>query len=117
MNEFHRVGVIGLGRMGLPMARHLQHAGFEVAGFDLDPARGAALAEGGGVAAASAKEVAAYNQAVIAMVADDPQGKAVTLEPVGVLNGLQSGRAAIIASTAKPSTCREVPAAAATRGV
>src|SRR2546422_6967921 len=117
MNEFHRVGVIGLGRMGLPMARHLQHAGFEVAGFDLDPARGAAVAEGGGVAAASAKEVAAYSQAVLVMVADDAQVKAVTLEPVGVLSGLQSGGVVIIASTVKPSTCREVAAAAAARGV
>src|SRR3989442_1456894 len=117
MNEFHRVGVIGLGRMGLPMARHLLHAGFEVAGFDLDPARGAALAEGGGVAAASAKEVAAYSQAVLVMVADDAQVKAVTLEPVGVLSGLESGGGVIIASTVKPSTCREVAAAAAAGGV
>src|SRR2546428_8306135 len=117
MNEFHRVGVIGLGRMGLPMARHLQHAGFEVAGFDLDPARGAALAEGGGVAAASAKEVAAYSQAVLVMVADDAQVRAVTLEPVGVLSGLHPGGVVIIASTVRPSPCREVAAAAAARGV
>jgi len=87
-NAIHRIGVIGLGRMGLPMARHLLHAGFEVAGFDLDPARGALLAEGGGIAAASAREVASYSQAVLVMVADDAQVKSVTLEPVGVLTGL-----------------------------
>ena len=116
-DAIRRVGVIGLGRMGLPMARHLLHAGFEVAGFDLDPARGAALAEAGGAAAASAREVAAYSQAVLVMVADDAQVKAVTLEPLGVLTGLQPGAVVIIASTVKPSTCRDVAAAAAARGV
>jgi len=112
-NAIQRVGVIGLGRMGLPMARHLLDAGFEVAGFDLDPARGALLAEGGGIAAASAREVASYSQAVLVMVADDAQVKAVTLEPVGVLTGLQPGGVVIIASTVKPATCRDVAAAAA----
>ena len=116
-NAIQRVGVIGLGRMGLPMARHLLDAGFEVAGFDLDPARGALLAEGGGIAAASAREVASYSQAVLVMVADDAQVKAVTLEPVGALTGLGPGGVVIIASTVKPSTCRDVAAAAASRGV
>src|SRR2546422_11577782 len=102
MNEFHRVGVIGLGRMGLPMARHLLHAGFEVAGFDLDPARGAALAETGGAAAASAREVAAYSQAVLVMGADDAQVKAVTLVPLGGPIRLAPGAVVIIASTVKP---------------
>lgn len=112
-----RVGVIGLGRMGLPMARHLLHAGFEVAGFDLDSARGALLTEAGGVAAASAREVGAYGQAVLVMVADDAQVKAVTLEPAGVLAGLEQGGVVIISSTVKPSTCQEVAAAAAPRGI
>ncbi len=116
-DAIRRVGVIGLGRMGLPMARHLLHAGFEVAGFDLDPARGAALTETGGVAAASAREVGAYGQAALVMVADDAQVKAVTLEPAGVLAGLEQGGVVIISSTVKPSTCQEVAAAAAARGI
>jgi len=112
-----RIGVVGLGRMGLPMAFHLLRAGFEVAGFDLDPARGALLTESGGVTAASPKEIGAYGQAALVMVADDAQVKAATLEPTGVLAGLEKGGVIIISSTVKPSTCRDVAAAASGRGI
>ncbi|MBI3976229.1 MAG: NAD(P)-binding domain-containing protein, partial [Armatimonadetes bacterium] len=44
-----RVGVIGLGRMGLPMARHLVRAGFTVSGYDRDPQHSAALGDAGGL--------------------------------------------------------------------
>lgn len=117
MTVIHRVGVIGLGRMGLPMARHLLHAGFEVVGFDVEPARGAVLADAGGVMVASAQEVGASSQAVLVMVADDAQVKAVTLEPTGTLTSQALGSVIIISSTAKPSTCQEVATAAAARGI
>jgi 3-hydroxyisobutyrate dehydrogenase-like beta-hydroxyacid dehydrogenase len=118
MNDIiRRIGVIGLGRMGLPMARHLLNAGFEVAGFDLNAARRASLAEAGGSAAASAREIAAYSQAVLVMVTDDAQVKAVTLEPAGVLPRLPPGAVVIIASTVKPSTCATIATTAAARGI
>jgi 3-hydroxyisobutyrate dehydrogenase-like beta-hydroxyacid dehydrogenase len=34
--EVRRVGIVGLGKMGQPMARHLREAGFEVTGYDID---------------------------------------------------------------------------------
>src|SRR2546427_13304316 len=105
-DAIRRVGVIGLGRMGLPMARHLLHAGFEVAGFDLDPARGAALAEAGGAAAASAREVAAYSECVLVIVGDDAQVKVGTLELLGVLSGPQLGAGVIVTSTGRRVTYR-----------
>ena len=44
MSEFKRVAFIGLGQMGLPMATHLLHGGFQVVGFDLsEEARSASL--------------------------------------------------------------------------
>jgi L-threonate 2-dehydrogenase len=59
------VGVIGLGNMGLPMAGHLLTAGFGVQGYDVRPEAAAALAEAGGVPAASPAEAAAGTQTVI----------------------------------------------------
>jgi 3-hydroxyisobutyrate dehydrogenase-like beta-hydroxyacid dehydrogenase len=59
------VGVIGLGNMGLPMAGHLLAAGFGVQGYDVRPEAAAALAEAGGVPAASPAEAAAGAQTVI----------------------------------------------------
>ena len=44
MSDIRRVGVIGLGRMGLPMATHLLRAGFDVCGYDPDSPREDALA-------------------------------------------------------------------------
>lgn len=113
----HRVGVVGLGRMGLPMARHLIQGGFEVAGFDLDPSRGASLAESGGVSAASAREVATYGQAVLLMVADDAQVRSITLGSDGIAGSMAPGGVIIISSTVPPSTCKEIAAAAGARNV
>ena len=59
------VGLVGLGQMGAPMARHLIDAGFPVAGCDLDPARAAALAADGAEPCDSAGAVAGAAATVI----------------------------------------------------
>jgi 3-hydroxyisobutyrate dehydrogenase-like beta-hydroxyacid dehydrogenase len=107
MTPIGRVGVIGLGRMGLPMARHLLRAGFEVTGFDLDDARCALLTAAGGAVAASAAEVGRRSDAVLVMVTDDEQVKRAAM---GVLNGLPAGAVLLIGATVKPYTCREIAA-------
>lgn len=112
-----RVGVVGLGRMGLPMARHLVRAGFEVSGFDLDPKRRAALAAAGGHEVNSHDALAQSTDAVLLMVADDAQVKEAALGAGGIVVAAVSGTVLIISSTVKPSTCREVAVAAAARGV
>jgi 3-hydroxyisobutyrate dehydrogenase-like beta-hydroxyacid dehydrogenase len=55
------IGVIGVGNMGLPMARALLRAGFEVVARDLRPAAEAAALAAGARLAASARELAARN--------------------------------------------------------
>jgi 3-hydroxyisobutyrate dehydrogenase len=54
-----RVGWVGLGAMGSPMARCVARAGFKVAAYDIDPGRAASLAADGVKPAASIAEVAA----------------------------------------------------------
>ena len=117
MSGIRRVAMIGLGRMGLPMARHLIAAGFDVQGYDPDPARAAALAAAGGQVAASAPAAAEHSDAAVIMVADDAQVDAAVLGLQGVLTGMAPGSVIVIASTVKPATCRKVRDAAAQRGV
>ncbi len=112
-----KVGVIGLGRMGLPMARHLVRAGFSVSGFDLDPERRAALAGVGGVPQPSVGAVAAQSDAVLVMVADDAQVTEAALGAAGIVAAAPRGAVVIVSSTVTPSTCRVVAATAAKRGV
>lgn len=117
MTSLSRIGVIGLGRMGLPMARHLIRAGFMVAGYDLDPARTAALAEAGGEPSLSVIAAASGSDVVLIMVADDSQVSTAALEPEGAIAGLTRGSVLIISSTVKPSTCKTIAAAAEARGI
>lgn len=100
-----RVGVIGLGRMGLPIAGHLLRAGFEVSGFDLDGTRGNLLTAAGGTPVASAAEVGRRSDVVVVMVTDDEQVRGTA---IGLLTSMPAGSVMIIASTVKPYTCREV---------
>jgi 3-hydroxyisobutyrate dehydrogenase-like beta-hydroxyacid dehydrogenase len=77
MNEgaIRRVGIIGLGKMGQPMARHLRKAGFEVTACDIDErARGAAQRAGVAVAA-DPRAVAARSDFVIVVVASTRRPK------------------------------------------
>jgi putative dehydrogenase len=60
-----KVGIIGLGVMGTAMSRHLLEAGYEVHGFDIDPARVDVLVEHGGEAAASGTDVARVSDVVL----------------------------------------------------
>lgn len=117
MTAMTRIGVIGLGRMGLPMARHLVRAGFNVAGFDRDPVHAASLMGAGGEAIGSVSGVGARSEAVIVMVADDAQVRDVTLGRGGLVHAMAPGGVIIISSTVKPSTCREVAEAADGRNI
>lgn len=116
-DEIRRVGVVGLGRMGLPMAGHLVRGGFAVGGFDLDPQRRSLLAQAGGAAFPSVRALAESSDAVLVMVIDDAQVMDVALGSGGVLETARPDTVLIISSTVKPSTVQAVAAAAAKKGV
>src|SRR5690625_6259722 len=66
------IAFIGLGIMGLPMAKNLVSAGFTVRGFNRTPAKAEALAEAGGQAAATIAEAVDGADVIITMVPDSP---------------------------------------------
>jgi len=93
------VGVIGLGEMGLPMARNLAAKGFELRGYDVRAEPMAALREAGGRAAASAGDAATGADATIVIVRTPVQAEAVVLGDGGVLAAAKPGSMLIVMST------------------
>jgi 2-hydroxy-3-oxopropionate reductase len=112
-----RIGFIGLGVMGAPMAEHLIKAGFEVRGHTRRPAGRDRLAAAGGRPAASVAEAIHGADVVITMLPDSPDVAEVVLGPGGVLANAGAGTLLIDMSTVRPRTARQIAAAAAGRRV
>lgn len=111
-----KVGVIGLGAMGLQMARHMAAKGLQVSGVDVD-----AKANQNGKAIGvqicdSPAQVAAQSEVVVVMVATDQQVEEV-VRPPGLLGALEPGSVICIASSIAPQTCRALAALAAEQGI
>ena len=96
------VGFIGLGAMGLPMAVRLVAAGFSVRGFDLKAAALDALAASGGSRAESAAAAARDADALILMVVNAGQARAVLFDG-GALAALAPAATVILMATCAPA--------------
>ena len=112
-----KIGFIGLGNMGLPMARNLLNAGHAVQGFDVSKAQADALAASGGQAAAGVKAAASGVEVVITMLPAGKQVREVYLGPDGVLAAAGSDALLIDSSTIDVETARAVAAAAQAKGI
>jgi 3-hydroxyisobutyrate dehydrogenase-like beta-hydroxyacid dehydrogenase len=112
-----RVGFIGLGDQGKPIAAHLAPAGFETTVCDLvdEPVR--ELVAGGARAAGSPKEVGLRADVIGICVPEDDHVRAVVLGERGVLAGAKPGSVIAIHSTILPATAIELGEAARERGV
>jgi len=108
-----RVGFIGLGNQGKPIAAHLAAAGLATTVFDLAPEPVAELVAGGAVAAASPREVGAQSDVVGICVPEDEHVKAVVFGDDGLLTGLEAGGVILIHSTILPETAAVIAEAAA----
>src|SRR2546425_11308495 len=86
-----RIGFIGLGIMGRPMAGHLVDAGYAVTVWNRTRGKLAPLLERGAAAADSPREVASRSDITITMVADTPDVLDVILGPQGVIHGVRPG--------------------------
>jgi len=96
-----KIGFIGLGIMGTPMAGHLIKAGHEVFLHSI-PSIPAAVVEAGGKPCASGKEVAQNADIVITMVPDTPDVAAALFDPNGVAEGLSRGKIVVDMSSISP---------------
>ncbi len=111
-----RIGFIGLGIMGTPMAGHLAKGGHQVKVYDIfAPARERAAAAGLKVAESN-KEAATDVDVVISMVPDSPHVEAVYLGENGVLEGASKGTLLIDMSSISPITARKVAERAGEQG-
>jgi 2-hydroxy-3-oxopropionate reductase len=112
-----KIGFIGLGIMGKPMARNLLKAGYSLVVHNRSRSAVEELAAEGAKAASSPKEVAGQSDIVITMLPDSPDVEQVVLGPDGVAEGISSGCLFIDMSTIAPGTARNVYEVLKAKGV
>ena len=102
-----KIGFIGLGIMGKPMAHHLAKAGYSLCVLERNKAS-AEFIEAGAKAFASNRELAENSDIVITMLPDSPQVEEVVLGKNGVLEGLKAGGLFIDMSSIAPASAKKV---------
>ena len=116
-----RVGLIGLGLMGQPMAMNLLKAGFPLTVWNRTASRANELVALGGTLASSPMEVAAASDVLITIVSDPPALESVLWgtdgKDSGALAGLKQGSIYVDSSTVSPALERKVASACAERKV
>jgi len=117
VSDRDRIGFIGLGIMGKPMAARLVRAGFPVVVHNRGPEAVEELTAEGAESASSPREVAERSDVVVTMLPDSPDVEAVVLGEDGVIAGAREGMLLVDMSTIAPATARKVHAALAQRGV
>jgi len=111
-----RIGFIGLGIMGGPMAANLVKAGFEVTGYNRSPARTEQLVAAGGRGATDIAEAVREADVVASMVPDSPDVQAVLAGQGGVYENAPSGALVIDFSSIRPDVAAALAAEGAERG-
>ncbi|MCX7617254.1 NAD(P)-dependent oxidoreductase [Tepidiforma sp.] len=112
-----RVGFIGLGIMGGPMAANLLRAGFALTVWNRTPAKAEPLAELGAAVAGSPAEVASRSGVTFTCVTASRDVEEVVLGPGGVIEGAAPGSIVVDCSTVAPATARLLHARLAERGI
>lgn len=110
-------GVIGLGSMGLGMAQSMVKRGIKVAGFDINAAAIAKLAEAGGSGAASVAEVAKGADVLLVVVVNAAQTDAVLFGEKGAAVAMKRGSVIISSATMAPDDARRLAAKAEALGL
>jgi 2-hydroxy-3-oxopropionate reductase len=111
-----KVGFVGLGRMGLPMARHVRDAGHDVTGYDIAAvARESALADG--LTIVDSFEALGGCEVVCSSLPDTPDVEDAYAAPAGLLESLERGAVAVDLSTISVEASRRIADAARAHGV
>jgi 2-hydroxy-3-oxopropionate reductase len=104
-----KVGFVGLGIMGKPMAKNLMEAGYELVLYNRTPEKAQELAEDGEAeVAANPREVAENSDIIITMLPDSPDVEAVVAGEGGVLEGIRDGALLVDMSTISPVVTEEL---------
>src|SRR5215204_3425063 len=111
-----KVGFIGLGIMGKPMARNLMEAGYELTVHNRSPEKAEELGEEGANVAATPREVAEKSDVIITMLPDSPQVREVVAGEDGVLEGVKEGSLVVDMSTISPVVTEELAEAVKEKG-
>jgi len=112
-----KIGFIGLGAMGKPMAKNLIKAGYVLTVYDLNPQPMKELADMGAKRAGSSAETAKDVDVIITILPACEEVKAAVLGEAGVLQGARKGAVLIDMSSIAPHTSQLVAAEALTRGL
>jgi len=112
-----RIGFIGLGIMGKPMAKNLLKAGHTLVVYDIVDAPVKELVAAGAAAGSSPKDVAARNDLIIAMLPNSPHVKKAVLGEGGVIEGAKPGSILVDMSSIAPLASRAVAAELAKKGI
>jgi len=112
-----KIGFIGLGIMGKPMAMNLLRAGFELVVYDVrsDPVR--ELEGAGAASGSSSKEVASQVDLLISMVPNSPEVRELALGQNGIIDGAKPGTIYVDMSSIAPLAAQQVASALAEKGI
>jgi 2-hydroxy-3-oxopropionate reductase len=111
-----KIGFIGLGIMGKPMAKNLLKAGYELTVYDILAAPVQELVAAGAAAGSSPRDVASRTDVIITMLPNSPEVKDVVLGKNGVIDGIKPGAMVVDMSSIAPLASREISARLAEKG-
>jgi 3-hydroxyisobutyrate dehydrogenase-like beta-hydroxyacid dehydrogenase len=117
MADKKKVGWVGLGKMGVPMAKNIIKAGFPLTVYNRTKAKTKELADQGAKVADSPKALAANLDVIISMVSDDRALEAISVGPGGVFEGGKPGAIFVEMSTVSPVASMGVAEAAEKKGI
>lgn len=117
MADKERIGIVGIGRMGLSMAKHLMRHGYPVVACDLNPKQCEAARTAGAAIAATPAEAGKASRFVIIGVGYDDEVQTVMSGGNGMLSTLQPGSVVAISSTCAPDFARQMDEQARAKGV
>ena len=112
-----RVGFVGLGIMGKPMATNLMDAGYKLTVHNRSPEKALELGEAGASVANSPKELAENTDIIITMLPGPPEVREIVASEDGFVHNAREGSLIVDMSTSSPSLARELAWSASERGV
>ena len=112
-----KIGFIGLGIMGRPMAKNLLKAGFSLVVYDINSSAVEDLVKAGAQGVGSSKEVAGKTEIIMTMLPDSPEVKEAILGKGGVIEGVRTGSVVIDMSSINPLVSQEIAKILKAKGV